>query len=164
MVDIATNHKSIVGQPKKSGFSLIEIVMVLAIVGLFSSVAVSRYANSVTRYRADAAARRIVMDLAYAQQHACATSSDTTASFNVGTGQLRLIDVPALDDPSSDYATHLQDDPYRVVIDSVDFGGDADLVFNGFGIPDSGGFVQIIIGTELRIVNVDSTSGKATIQ
>ena len=53
---------------------------------------------------------------------------------------------------------------YRVAIDSVDFGGDADLVFNGFGVPDSSGFVQVVVGTELRRVDVDVSSGKATIQ
>lgn len=147
-----------------SGFSLIEITIVVAIVGIVAMIAVPRYANSIARYRIEAAARRIVGDIEYGRQHARSTSTSTMVHFEAGAHIVRLIGVPGMDDSSVEYQTRLGEAPYNLAIDSVDFGGDDRIVFDGYGMPDSGGFVQIAIGSELRKVSVDADSGEATIQ
>src|SRR5204863_23675 len=47
----------------RRAFSLIEITLVLMVMGVLAALAVPRYASALARYRADAAARRIVADL-----------------------------------------------------------------------------------------------------
>ena len=59
----------------RSGFTLIELVMVLAIIGLITAIAAPRYAASLARYRAESAARRVAADLALARREAAASSS-----------------------------------------------------------------------------------------
>lgn len=146
------------------GFSLLEIAIVVLIVGVVATIAVPRYANALARYRIDAAARRIVADIEYARQRSRSSSTSTKVHFMVVPDIVHLIGVPGQDDPSVDYETKLREAPYHVAIDSVDFGGDNKIIFDGYGVPDSGGFVQIIVGTEVRKVSVDVNSGEVTIQ
>src|SRR2546423_11308670 len=54
----------------RRAFSLIEMVLVLAILAMVSAIAVPRYAGSIARYRAETAARRVAADLALAAAHA----------------------------------------------------------------------------------------------
>ena len=58
----------------KNAFTLLEVALVLTIIGILSAIAVPRYANFVAGQRADATARRITTDLAFAQRHARVTS------------------------------------------------------------------------------------------
>lgn len=163
MVDATTMDNPLANR-RARGFSIIEIVIVLTIVGLLAAVAIPRYANSVTRYRADAAARRIVADLELARSAASQASASRQVAFNSGNHTYQLQNVKNLNDNAANYDVDLTDPPYDAQIDAVDFGGDAVLVFDGYGTPDSGGFVQIEVGTEVRRVDVDATSGRATIQ
>jgi len=151
-------------RPRRRGFSLVEVVIVVMIIGAFSSIAIPRYVNSLVRYRADATARRVVADLALAKSSAKQSSSQRQVAFDAVNHTYQIQNVKALDSNASDYDVDLTQSPYRAQIDSVDFGGDADLVFDGHGVPDSTGFVQIKVGSEVRKVNVDPITGKATIQ
>lgn len=147
-----------------SGFSLVEVVIVVTIIGIFSAIAIPRYANSLVRYRLDAAAHRVVADLDYARQLARQTSASKTVHFMLSPDKVHLMGVPDPDDPGIDYMTCLNVAPYRAAIDSADFGGDTKVIFDGYGMPDSDGSVQISIGSDVRTITVDANSGEATIQ
>ena len=56
----------------------------------------------------------------------------------------------------------LSEDPYGASMVSADFGGDADIIFDVFGVPDSGGSVVIQVGNHVRTVTVDAVTGRAT--
>ncbi len=123
----------------------------LAIVG---SIAMPRYTASLTRHRAEGAARRVAADLAYARRQARFTSSSKTITFDLAThkysGSLTVV--------------ALGEDPYGAIIVSADFGGDAEIVFDGFGKPASGGTVVIQVGDRLKTITLDGDSGMVTIQ
>ena len=69
-----------------------------------------------------------------------------------------------IDRPSLTYTVKLAETPYSARITSASFGGDSDLVFNGFGIPDSGGTVVIRVGSYTKTITTEANTGKVTIQ
>ncbi len=138
--------------------------MAIAVIAIVAAIATPRYANALTRYRAEAAARRVVADLALAQQTAKSTSSSRTVGFNPSNNSYVIPNVRELDTVGTMYSVRLQDPPYQAQIVSVDLGGDANVIFDGFGIPDSGGFVTVQAGDYQYTVVVDPETGAAQVQ
>ena len=146
------------------GFSLIELVTVVIIIGILASMAIPRFANFTGRQRADAAARRIAVDLSLAQGRAGSSSRSQTVDFNVAGNSYRLIGIPDPDRPGVEYVVSLSDEPYQAELISADFGSDAQVVFDGYGTPDSGGTVIVQWGTIQKTVVLDVNTGKASVQ
>ena len=148
-------------------FSLIELLMVLGIIAVFSAIAVPRYASSLSHYRAEMAARRVVTDLALARSVARQSSQSKTVTFDRDNHRIVMIGVGATrnsDPTSTPYITSLASAPYEVEMVELDFGGDATVAFDGFGRPDSAGFVVIQCGAFRYTIELDEITGKAAIQ
>ena len=146
------------------GFSLVELVLVMAIIAVLFSVAAPRYHGALSRYHADAAARRVVADLHAARSAARQTSHSHTVAFDSDADQISYT-LPSLDQRQSEVqVTHLAADPYMAAIVSADFSGMAQVTFDGFGMPSSGGTVVIASGGQTRSIVLEPTSGKAAIQ
>ena len=126
----------------------------MTLIAIVGAIAIPRYGASLANHRVDAAARRIAADLDYARRQARFASSSTTIVFDIATHQY------------SDSVTTvaLEDDPYKTIIVFVNFGGDAEIVFDGFGRPDSGGSVLVQSGDRERTVALDGDSGRVTIE
>ncbi len=151
------------GMPKNRGFSLLELLLVLGIMVTFAGMAIPRYSDAVFRHQADLAARRVATDLRQAQSYAKTTSAACTVSFSVNSEQYQLLNVPSLDGGPGGYTVNLSIDPYNAKLTSADFDGAIQVVFNGWGMPDSGGTVVIGLGSEQRTVTVDGDTGEVTI-
>jgi type II secretory pathway pseudopilin PulG len=141
-----------------------ELVLVLGIIAILATIAQPRYGAAVSRYRADLAARRIVQDLALAQAIAKAKGAAQTVSIHQGTDEVVLYDTAALDSHMSTYRTYLSDSPYKADISSSVFDGDNDVIFDGWGLPDSGGTAVLEVGSETRTITIDPNTGKASIE
>ena len=147
-----------------AGFSLLELVLVMAIMVVLGAIAAPRYAGALANYRADAAARRLIADLAFARDKARQTSQSRTVTFVPASGQLRILNVQDLNTAGPNYITNLHDEPYQAELISADFGGDSQVVFDGFGVPDSGGAAVVRAGGTQRTVMLNSGTGEAEIQ
>ena len=145
------------------GLSLVELVLVLAITALASAIAVPRYANSVARYRADSAARRVAADLALAQNHASTAGRPQSVVFVSRSYQMP--GMAHLDGRSyGDYTVDLGGDPYEVSRVAAEFGGDAKVHFDLYGTPDTGGSVVIEVGDIRRVVVLSPDSGRVEVK
>jgi type II secretory pathway pseudopilin PulG len=142
---------------------LLEILLVLAIVAIFTAMAAPRYGRACGRYRADLAARRIMADLRLAQSSAKAASSSRTVSFSMATDQYQLSNVPALDGASANYTVVLSAPPYEADLTNVSF-SDSQVTFDGWGLPDQGGTVVLSTGAEQRTVVVEAVTGRISLQ
>ena len=146
------------------GFSLIELVLVVAITAVFAAIAAPRYGRASGRYRLDLAARRVAADLRLAQSCAKAASSSRSVMFTGEPEQYQLSNVPALDGVVGDYTVSLSDEPYRADIATVDFNDAHQVVFSGWGLPNSGGDVTLAVGTQQKTIHVDGQTGEISIQ
>jgi len=146
------------------GFSMLELVLVLAIMTTLAAIAAPRYAASAARYRADLAARRIVHDLELARATARAKGAALTVRVRQGTDEVVLFNTAGLDPHLSEYCTKLFEPPYQADITTSAFDGDDYIIFDGWGVPDSGGTAVLTVGSETRTITLDADTGKATIE
>ncbi len=144
-------------------FSLAEVVVVVVIIGTLAMIAVPRLSNSIALQRVQAAGRRIVVDLAFAQRQAKNSNVAQTVQFNTAADSYSFIGLPHPDHPALDYGLSLQQEPYGTTLVSADFGGDQEVVFDVFGVPDSGGSVVVRVGSHVRTITVDADTGKASV-
>jgi prepilin-type N-terminal cleavage/methylation domain-containing protein len=149
--------------PRRS-FTLIELVMVLLIIALISAIAAPRLSGSVSRHRAQAAARMIVQGFALARSEARARSAPRYVHFHVDDDSF-VISGASTATPGAAANTDvisLRREPYLSGLLSADLGGDASVMFDIFGRPDSGGSVVVGCGDWTFSVALDAESGKAS--
>jgi prepilin-type N-terminal cleavage/methylation domain-containing protein len=146
------------------GFTLLELVIVLAIVAIVAGIAAPRYQASAARYRAESAARRVACDLGLARARARAASASQTVAFSVAAGEYTIVGMSDPDRPAQPYRVVLGEEPYRARLLSAQFGGVEQVTFNGFGVPGSAGSVVVEAGGFQKTVTLDVESGKATVQ
>jgi len=150
---------------RKSGaFTILELVLVLAIVLVLAAVAAPRFAGATGRYRLDSAATKVVADLSYARSLANTTSQSKTILFDVANDRITISGISDLKQSADEYVTDLAAAPYHVGLESADFDGNAAVTFNIHGVPDAGG--QIVLGAGGRQVTivVDAETGRASVQ
>ena len=143
---------------------MIELVIVMMIFAIMATVAVPRFADAITQSRVEQAARRIKVDFSLARQRAKSSSASQTIEFDIAADTYTVSGLPDLDHPTATYDVRLAESPYEVSIVSADFGGDAMLIFDGYGVPDSGGSVLVQLGKFQQTVAVDVDSGRARVQ
>jgi type II secretory pathway pseudopilin PulG len=142
-----------------TAYTLLEVVLVLAIVVMLASMAIPRFAGAGVRYRADAAAVQLIADLSLAQRWARLTSSSQKVVFDVPSDTYELPNLQHPDHPDQNYLVALADEPYQAGIVSANFGGASEVTFDGYGVPSSGGTVVLRAGDEQRTIAVNADTG-----
>ncbi len=160
----AMHYSTVHCSERCKGFSLLELVIVIAIVGILSAMAIPRYANATNNYRVAAIARRMAADIAMTRNRARALSTSAAITFSVGTNSYQIPGMLGVGHTSSPYTVSLANGSYPGTLISATFGGSATLTFNGYGIPASAGTIQITSGSAKATITVDADSGKTTIQ
>lgn len=145
----------------RSAFSLTEMVVVLAIIGVLSAIALPRFGSSLTRVRLDNAARRIVRDVELAQRTARARSISVNMVFNQAAERYRIVGLPSLESSQRVYRVDLEVEYDGVVINTANFGGSNSFTFDGYGVPNNGGSITISLAGQTQIIFVNPETGIA---
>lgn len=145
------------GSCVRGAFSLVELLIVLAIIATASAVAVPRMIESEARWRLTGAARRIAADIAEARSYAIASSAGVTVEcsrdgYTVTSSRDGLI-----------RAVDLSTRPYNAGIVEAAFGDVGELAFDGFGAASSDGIVTIVADGLLCRIVVSGASGTVKI-
>ncbi len=155
-------HKA--GSYRARAFSLLEIVLVLAIIAIVSAIAVPRFASASARYQADAAARRIVADMKLARARAYSTSASVAVSFNANDHTVSIPTIASFDDANAIYVTALSDEPYQAELVDANFAGDTKVIFDIYGQPNADGRVVLQVGQTRATIIVDKATGEITVR
>jgi type II secretory pathway pseudopilin PulG len=139
------------------------LLLVLVVMGVMAGIAVPRYANSLARQRVGAASKRVVADLTLARHRAKLTGATQSVLFTVTTDLYTLVGMPDPDHAGKEYSVALSREPYRSSVVAADFGGDAEVIFDVYAKPDSGGNVSLCAGDFCKIVAVDAETGIARV-
>lgn len=141
------------------GVTLVELTAVIAIIALIAAVAVPRFLQSMAIQRLDAAARRFDADIRQMQAQARARGESQTLVVNTAGMSYTLNRGTPAALGATVSRVSLADAPYELASVAADFGGDAQLVFDGYGVPDSGGSLTLGLGGRTVTVAVDSQTG-----
>ncbi len=148
---------------RTAAFSLIELVLVVAIIGTVAMVARPRMLSYVERERVRALDCRIKLDLALARSEAIKRRTPITVNFNVLGGYYEIPgmgEVSTLDGKKAVYRVELSGkDQYAADLVSANFGGTTQVTYDAFGVPDNVGIVTIGSGTAQSTITVETTGG-----
>lgn len=154
------------------GFSLLELVVVMAIVAVVAAAAAPRFAAAAARARVEGAAQRLAADLRTARAAARASSEPVVVRFDASTASYQLAPGrgeaseaarAALAAVKAGALVSLAGEPYGAVMPRVGFEGQTRLVFDGFGVAGADGAVLLRVGRQGREVRVDAGSGAITV-
>jgi len=110
------------------------------------------------------AARHIAADLEAARSWAKSTSSSQAVTFDTGAETYELVGREDPDHQGAPYVVVVSEAPYHADLSGALFGAGATVTFDGFGVPDNGGDVDVQVGDHARTVRVDPDTGKITIE
>jgi prepilin-type N-terminal cleavage/methylation domain-containing protein len=148
-------------QPR--AFTLVELVLVVAVIGILSAIAMPRYSASIHNFRAGSAARRIAADIAMAQAQARAASTARTINFDQANSRYGITGIKGLDGAAS-YVVNLKDAPYQCAITGLALANaGTSIAFDGYGVPSTSGTIVIAAGSMTRTVTVSAASGRVTV-
>lgn len=151
-------------QTGRGGFTLGELLIVLAIMSVVVAVALPRWTASLQKYRVANAAARIAADIARTQSAAYSTSAPKTITFTVSSSQYSISGVTSLNGSSATNVVALTHEPYRCSLVSV-WGqtGTQTITFDGHGIPDKGGTIIVALNGQQKSIVVDAATGTAVV-
>jgi len=128
----------------RHGFSLVELVIVVLVMGILAGVAVPTFVDSLLFHRVESAARRVKADLELVRNTARLTSTSQMITFS-GKTYTASPAVKDLDRMSNTYSVDLAQTPYDIVTVTPTFGGNTFVTFDGYAKPSSGGTIDLAI-------------------
>lgn len=144
-----------------SGFTALEVLIVMVVVATLAAVGVARFSGSIQRHRLSLAATQLQNDLRAARALALGQSCTVRLEATVGSG---VYSWSAQSGPEAGVLVRrdLGADPWGAVLVTVQGTGGGRVNFNGFGTPDAAASFTLARG-ELRCVVTLDSDGTAAI-
>jgi general secretion pathway protein H len=140
---------------REAGFSLLELMIVLAILALATTVAGVAFSRSSVGFRFDAAAQELALNLREAQARALRSGRDVALAIDVDKRIYRLQADPAVQLPS--------DAQLRVVsAGEAMAGNNPAIVFSPEG-GSTGGAITLTLGDRSAVITIDWLTGAVTL-
>jgi Tfp pilus assembly protein FimT len=151
---------------RRTGFTLIDMALVVLILGILGAIAMPRYSQAMARYRVAVASQRIAADLALAQTIGKTTSAGQAVSFSTTNNNYQLTGYSGFlgGAAQANYTVSLASSPYNATLVSASFNSTTQVTFNRFGQPDNGGTIVVQVGPFQKTITVDGNTGKVTVQ
>lgn len=137
---------------KLRGFSMIELVIVVAITGVIAAIAVPKFADAASGRRLLAAKRTLIQDIEMAQLLSRASSKIHVVKFYVAENKYIIVEGTDIKREAVILTRDFDDDPYNLNISRTNLSGDNVVVISAFGDLSPAFSVGLIDnGTEIPI-------------
>lgn len=120
-------------RPARSGFSMIEMVLVVVIMGVIVAIAAPRFADAESGRNLSSAKRMIESDIKSLQLRARATGKEHVIVFYPDKETYVAFEGTDIDRNAIVLSRTLTNDPASVELTRTDIGGDENIVVNVFG-------------------------------
>jgi Tfp pilus assembly protein FimT len=148
---------------QRIGMTLLELTIVIFVLSVMTAIGAIRYVSALETFRVQRSAERIAADIDAARQAARSRNQAITIAFNIGTQSYSISGLVNPDQRSAGFTAVPNDNVLATQILSANFGGDANLQFNNFGFPDSGGLVTLRSGAAQQTVTIAAGTGAVSI-
>jgi prepilin-type N-terminal cleavage/methylation domain-containing protein len=153
------------------GFTMVEVIIVLLILGIVSAVAIPSIKSSVDEMKLDGAVREVVSAIQYAQSLSIKEGKSFGVSVHVGQERIKCKEfaiTEAVLHPIDKKPYEIKFNDYKnlqgVDIISVVFGASSSSVyFNSLGEPDKVGSIILGYGSFQKTINVTKPLGKVNV-
>jgi len=142
-----------------SGFSLVELVLIISIIGIIVAIATPKMDDIIDDVKAKAVSERLIEDISFVRNMAISQHDTTWLIVNQAQNQYGLWVGPSgsrelIPDPHNGSSIVLDlDSAYAgVTISSANFGGSSEVSFNWWGTPSSGGTVVLNSSRTITLV------------
>ena len=170
---------------QSSGFTLVEVAIVMLIMSILAAVAAPRYLEATARFRVDAAAKRIAADLNFVRAEANSKGAGVQpewVSFYPSSDNYHLWFDSDIDRPGNEYWVNLAETAYPVDLVSATFTNkngytsNTTIKYDLYGCAKSGsppfppdaplvtGQIVVASGGQQRTVVISPVTGKASVQ
>jgi type IV fimbrial biogenesis protein FimT len=135
--------KKMIKKKKTSGFTLMELMIVIAIIAIMSSIAIPNFIGWLPDRRLDAGAQDILQGLQKSRSKAIMTNRNVIVTFDAGNNSfIAFVDEDASNDQSAgDLTIANRNMPAGIVFDVLGFG--ATVTFDNRGIPTNSGVLSL---------------------
>lgn len=158
---------------KESGFTIVEVIIVIALLAIMTAVGIPNYLSWLPDIRLKSAARNLKSDMMLVQQRAIRLNANVAIVFTPGTqNYVIFVDNGAGGGAPNDWTRNGTEElmksetmPNEVTMDLAAFGAAAEqrVRFNGRGLPNESGEVRLSNTKNIiRRINL-SITGRATI-
>jgi len=144
---------------RRTGFTLVEALIVVVIVGAFAAIAAPRFADASHRYRAKLSAQVLAREIDRVAALARAARAEHRMIFNTADDTCK---VTRLNDGAT-LSTLPLGSEHDAAIHSANFNGSAKLTFDGYGQPSAGGTVITRAGDWYAALSVAAGTGQVTV-
>ena len=142
------------------GFSLIELVIIIVLIGIFTTIALTRTKTGMTTIREQIAIDQITNDIDLARSMAFAKNEAITIKFDINQESYSVHGESGIivDFPNSSDGIISLDNSYlrNLDIKAANFGNSSDLQFQPLGDPVSGGTIEL----NTKTITIESVTGR----